>query len=445
MNGPENQDVLSVSALTARICGLLERQFPLCWVQGEIASFMAASSGHWYFTLKDKTAQVKVVMFRSRAALIGFVPKVGDQINVRARVSVYEARGDLQLNAEHLTRAGAGDLFAQFEALKQRLQAQGLFAQERKRPIPQNVQSIGVVTSPTGAAIHDVLSTLRRLSPRTKVTVFPALVQGAESPASLLSALERANDFALQRRIDLLLLVRGGGSMEDLWAFNDESLAHAISRFAVPVISGVGHETDFTICDFVADLRAATPTAAASLAVVDQRAVFENLTRLAKSLQAHQAYKLERSWQQFDFFSRLLRSPQERLQVNKTALQSRAMSLIRGAKSHVTVRRFAFERLAQRLVIPQTSESLTYLNALQNRLQSAARSSAQARVAKLHSVQAQLDLVNPSAVLDRGYAIVTSQNGRALSSAKQLQQGQVVQIAFADGAVDASVLGSALK
>nr|HPU52296.1 exodeoxyribonuclease VII large subunit [Burkholderiaceae bacterium] len=256
--------VFSVSQLNRLVADLLETGCPPLWVSGEISNFTRAASGHWYFTLKDASAQVRCVMFRSRAQSVGFVPREGDKVEARGLPGLYQARGDFQLGVEQMRRAGDGDLYQQFLRIKERLLAEGLLESERKRVPPALPRRVGVVTSLQAAALRDVLATLRARAPQIPVVLYPTPVQGADAPASLVAALQTASRRA---ECDVLLLVRGGGSIEDLWAFNDERVARAVAACSMPVICGVGHETDFTIADFVADVRAPTPTAAASAAV----------------------------------------------------------------------------------------------------------------------------------------------------------------------------------
>jgi len=250
--------VLTVSALNQAVARLLERSFPLTWIAGEISNFTRAASGHWYFTLKDDGAQVRAVMFRGRAQYAGFTPREGDKVEVRALVTLYGARGDYQINVEAIRRAGVGALYEAFQRLKEKLAAQGLFDPERKRAIPMFARTVGIVTSPQAAALRDILIALKRRAPHVAIILYPTPVQGQQAPEKIALAIRTASARA---ECDVLLVCRGGGSIEDLWSFNDEGVAHAIADCSMPVISGVGHETDFTIADFAADLRAATPTA----------------------------------------------------------------------------------------------------------------------------------------------------------------------------------------
>jgi len=264
-SAPSGPPVLAVSALNQAVARVLERSFPLVWVAGEISNFTRAASGHWYFTLKDDAAQVRAVMFKGRAQYADFAPREGDKVEVRTLVTLYAPRGDYQLNVEAIRRAGVGNLYEAFLRLKEKLEREGLFAPARKRPIPGFVRCIGIVTSPQAAALHDILTALRRRAPHVRVVLYPTPVQGEGAAARIARAIETASQRA---ECDVLLVGRGGGSMEDLWSFNDETVARAIAACAMPVIAGIGHETDFTIADFAADLRAPTPTAAAELCAI---------------------------------------------------------------------------------------------------------------------------------------------------------------------------------
>src|SRR6516162_1533348 len=277
------RDVYSVSRLNREVRVLLERGLGVLWVQGELSNFSEPASGHWYFSLKDRDAQLRCAMFRSKNALLGFTPRAGQQVLVRGRISVYEARGEYQLIVEHLEEAGVGALRREFERLKTRLAAEGLFALERKRALPRFPRRIGVITSPSGAALHDILKILARRFPPAAVLLYPTAVQAAAAVPALAAALGVASARA---ECDVLILARGGGSLEDLWAFNDERVARAIHACALPVVCGVGHEIDFTIADFVADARAPTPSAAAELVVPDTQACLEALARTAQRLAA---------------------------------------------------------------------------------------------------------------------------------------------------------------
>ncbi|MBC7861188.1 MAG: exodeoxyribonuclease VII large subunit, partial [Burkholderiaceae bacterium] len=292
--------VLTVSALNGAVARLLERSFPLTWISGEVSNFTRASSGHWYFTLKDDAAQVRAVMFRGRAQYAGFTPREGDKVEVRALVTLYGARGDYQINVEAIRRAGVGALFEAFLRLKEKLEAQGLFDPARKRAPPMFARTIGIVTSLQAAALRDVLSALKRRAPHVRVILYPTPVQGQLAAEKIAEAIHLASNRA---ECDVLLVCRGGGSIEDLWSFNDEGVARAIAACSMPVISGVGHETDFTIADFVADVRAPTPTAAAQLVSADRVEMCQHVRQWQMRLGRIVLRRLEDRMQRLDYLS----------------------------------------------------------------------------------------------------------------------------------------------
>lgn len=303
--------VLSVTELNRSVRLLLEQTLPLAWVAGEISNLTVAASGHWYFALKDKQAQVRCVMFRSRAMALDFRPQEGMQVELRATPALYEARGEFQLNVDFMRRAGLGALFEQFERLKARLAAEGLFASERKRALPAFPRRIGIVTSPAAAALRDVLTTLRRRMPGIEVVLYPTPVQGEGAALQIAQALRKAGERA---EVELLIVCRGGGSIEDLWAFNEEVVARAIAASPLPVISGVGHETDVTIADFVADRRAPTPTAAAELASPNRAELSARLQQLLRRLTRDVERTLQSGGQRLDYAARRLVHPGQRLE-----------------------------------------------------------------------------------------------------------------------------------
>ncbi|MEA5097995.1 MAG: exodeoxyribonuclease VII large subunit [Burkholderiaceae bacterium] len=387
--------VLPVSKLNQAVARLLERSFPLAWISGEVSNFTRAASGHWYFTLKDDAAQVRTVMFRSRAQLASFVPREGDRVEVRALVTLYAPRGDFQLNVETIRRAGVGNLYEAFLRLKEKLGAEGLFDAVRKRPLPAFPKTIGIVTSPQAAALHDVLTTLARRAPQVQVIVYPTPVQGEGAAQKIAQAIMTASRRA---ECDLLLLCRGGGSIEDLWAFNEEAVARAMVACAVPVIAGVGHETDVTIADFAADLRAPTPTAAAELACRPQADWLAQLATLGNALQHALRRRLNDAAQALDWLSRRLLSPSARI---------------------------ARERLQ--------------LQALATRSAHAGRAPTLAARHRLTSLAAQLELLNPQRTLDRGYAIVTDADGRIVRAPAQLHPGEVIDMRLAEGGAKVTI------
>jgi exodeoxyribonuclease VII large subunit len=322
--------VLTVTALNQQVARLLERTFPLIWIGGEISNFTRAASGHWYFTLKDDAAQVRAVMFRGRAQYAGFTPREGDKVEVRALVTLYGARGDYQINVEAIRRAGVGALYEAFMRLKEKLGAEGLFDEARKRPLPLFARTVGIVTSPQAAALRDVLTALRRRVPYVRIVLYPAPVQGQLAAQKIAEAIATASH---RREVDVLLVCRGGGSIEDLWSFNEEAVARAIAACSMPVISGVGHETDFTIADFAADLRAATPTAAAELAATARADWLASLEADAGDLRRAMDRILSDASQGLDNLSRRLLSPSSQIAHQRLKLLGMASTLTHAVRA----------------------------------------------------------------------------------------------------------------
>lgn len=430
-------DLLTVSALNRAVSASLERQFPLLWVGGEVSNFTRAASGHWYFSLKDAGAQVRAVMFKGRAQLTDFVPREGDKVEVRCRVTLYEPRGDLQIGVESIRRAGAGDLNQAFERLRQKLAAEGLFDPDRKRPLPERVRTIGVVTSAQGAALRDVIATVRAKAPHVRLIIYPTLVQGAAAPDAIVQALVAAQK---HEQADVLLIVRGGGSVEDLWAFNDEVVARAVAACSIMTISGVGHETDFTICDFVADLRAPTPTAAASAAAPDWATQMDMVDGYSQAIARRMRRKLDGLRQRLDFAARLLRSPAEQVASQRSQLAQK-QSQLRGAmfrRSQLFVSELAARERALRL--PSTLQAKARVEQLMERFIRANQASARVRYERVARSAEGMRLVNPLAVLARGYAIVTNQNGAVLFDPDCAAQGDLMSIRLRDGTLAATAV-----
>lgn len=430
------REILSVSQLNRAVAGVLQRNIPPVWVCGEISNATRAASGHWYFTLKDAGAQVRAVMFRSRAQYVDFAPRNGDRVEVRATVSLYEARGDFQLTVEAMRRAGAGDLYRRFLLLKEKLQAEGLFDPARKRELPKDVRTVGIVTSAQAAALRDVLTTLERRAPGVSVIVYPTPVQGIDAAASIVAALGAA---ARRRECDVLLLVRGGGSIEDLWSFNDEALARAVAASPIPVVSGVGHETDFTIVDFVADERAPTPTAAATRVVPDRRELADRLMRLCAHLGRTCSRRLESLEQRVDTAARLLRSP-------SSQWQERALRLNAFAQRMAACGQMSLQRRASRMERACAALQRPRIESAAQRTAGAALALHRAGAARLGRLGEQnarlaaaLELVSPNAVLERGYAIVQDRAGHVVTSALAVEAGDPLTITLADGQVATDV------
>lgn len=409
--------IWAVGALCRAIADALQARFNPVAVQGEISGFTRASSGHCYFTLKDEQGQLRCAMFKRSAQMLDFTPRDGDQVELQGRLGVYEPRGELQLIVEHLRRAGQGALFEQFLRVKAKLEAQGLFAPERKRPIPARPRHIGVVTSLGAAALHDVATALQRRVPHIAVTLAPASVQGAQAPQSLINALQ---DLASQPQVDVILLVRGGGSMEDLWAFNDEALAHAIVASPIPVVCGVGHETDFTIADFCADLRAPTPTAAAELCATPQAELLGQLQLVQAAMQGLTTQHMDRQWQRLDRAQNRLGRPTQKVSDEK-------LGLMRQQQRLQTQLQQVLQRKQHALAV------------LQDRLERSCTQAPQVARERLHRAQLRLEMLDPRLVLQRGFAWLADGQGQAIASVAELDVGQTVQATLADGRVDLQV------
>ncbi|MBK9250993.1 MAG: exodeoxyribonuclease VII large subunit [Proteobacteria bacterium] len=398
MNMKAERDIYTVARLNSEARMLLEAGLPALWVEGEISNFACPASGHWYFTLKDRDAQIRCAMFRARNSQVGFRPRDGQQMMVRGKVSLYEPRGDYQLIAEAMEDAGEGALRREFEKLKARLQAEGLFDPALKRPLPTMPRRIAVVTSHTGAAVRDVLHILTRRFPPAEVLVFATPVQGAAATPAIVAALDAAS---ARGDCDVIILARGGGSIEDLWCFNDERVARAIRRAAIPVVTGIGHEIDFTIADFAADVRAPTPSGAAEIVVPDRATLLGAVRGLAGRLQQAAQRQLRNAAQRHEqLLARLQRAhPGSRLQQQVQRLDDLDLRLRRAWDSQRT-------RLMQRLQLAQR----------------------------------HLDAISPLATLQRGYAIVTGPGGDALLDESQVKPGDVIEARVARGRIRAQVV-----
>jgi len=428
--------ILTPSSLNRLVRDLLGDVFPQVWIEGELSNVSKPASGHLYFTLKDSGAQVRCAMFKLKASALRFRPLDGMQVLLRAKVGLYEPRGEFQLVAEYMEPAGEGALQREFEQLKARLDAEGLFAQARKRPLPRYARRIGVITSATGAAVRDVLSVLARRWPLADVEVLPVPVQGREAPAAIVAMLRKA---AASQRYDVLLLTRGGGSLEDLWAFNDEAVARAIHASAVPVVSAVGHEIDFSIADFVADLRAPTPSAAAELLVPDAVAVDRHLQQLQQRLVTLQQRQLQAQAQRVDHLLARLQTqrPQARLARDRERLlhlQHRLGSVLREQGLH---RQTRLERLHARLLAQHPRAQLPLLarrlTEQDQRLRRAIAHILERRQTNLRHASHALHAVSPLATLERGYAILFDADGQVLRSAKNVTAGTALRARLADG------------
>ncbi len=440
---PTNRDIYSVSRLNSEVRAVLEGSFPLLWVEGEISNLARPASGHVYFSLKDRHAQVRCALFRNRRMHLRFAPENGAQVLVRARISLYEGRGEFQLIVEQLEPAGEGALQRAFDELKARLDREGLFAAEHKRSLPPYPRCIGLITSPSGAAIRDVLSVLRRRWPLARVMIYPSAVQGEDAPAQLCHALRLAEQRA---ECDLLILTRGGGSLEDLAAFNDETLARAIHAARIPLISAVGHEIDFTIADFVADRRAPTPSVAAELATPDQAELTTRIMRLERRLQAAMRARLREARHAWHLLAGRLRArhPASWLRQLIQRLDELEQRLRRAMPQRLAREEHRLARLRERLWRHSPASALTAhrqrLGYLRRRLADAMRHDLEQRrhLARLRG-QA-LHMVSPLRTLERGYAIVTRDtDGRVLSDARQARVGEPITARLARGRLHARI------
>jgi len=428
------RDIYTVSRLTRETRALLEGAFPLIWIEGEISNFASPASGHWYFSLKDDTAQVRCAMFRNRNAHAGFVPQNGMQVLIRARISMYEARGEFQIIAEHIEAAGDGALRRQFELLKQKLHTEGLFDPEHKQPLPSSIHNIGVITSPTGAAIRDILTTLQRRYPSAGVIVYPVAVQGTESVPQIVDALATA---ARRNECDVLILARGGGSLEDLWSFNDESVARAIYACPLPVVAGIGHEIDFTIADMVADVRAPTPTAAAELVSPNQFELRTRLQQYADRAGLTMQARLRHAQQQLRILHSRLPRPHQKLQQYAQRIDDIHQRLLLSVSHQLRHTRSSLLNLGNKLqaihpgnAIRQQNQLLQQIN---KRLQQQAGNIVKTRAEQLRRLGSMLDAVSPLGTLERGYAIVTDSHDRVITQASSTRKGDQITVRLFKG------------
>ncbi len=439
------RDIYSISRLNSELRHVLEGSFPLLWVQGEISNLSTPRSGHLYFSLKDSHAQIRCALFRNKRNLLRFSPANGEEVLVCARVALYEPRGNCQLIIEHMEPAGVGSLRQAFEQLKARLQAEGLFDSERKKPLPAYPKRIGIISSPSGAAVRDILQVLQRRFPLAEVVIYPAQVQGTGAATELRQALE----LALQRQeTDLLIIGRGGGSEEDLAVFNDEQLARAIAASDIPTISAVGHETDFTIADFVADRRAPTPSAAAELATPDGRALAERFRQLEQRLkQAFERHLRDARRHLQHLQHRLTRtSPASRLLQQQQRLDELQLRLARSMRQRLHRNELELAHWRKRLLLLHPERQLKTLSSgvqqLQQRLQSGMARCLQQKRQRLLATARELQAVSPLATLDRGYSIVfRADDGALVRDSSQVASGDELAIRLAGGEIHAIVKG----
>ena len=438
-----NRTILSVAELNAEVNQLLVRGFPLLWVEGEISNLVRPSSGHLYFTLKDSKSQIRSAMFRNSNMKLKIKPENGMRVLVRGRVGLYEPRGEYQLIAEHMEDAGVGQLQKEFEALKQKLSDSGLFDEEHKRELPEYPKRIAVITSPTGAAIRDILTVLNRRSPQTPVLIYPVAVQGESSKIEIETAIRRAD---LDKKCDVIILARGGGSIEDLWSFNEENVAKAIYNAGTPIICGVGHEIDFTIADFVADLRAPTPSAAAELITADRNQLMTEVLQTQLWLEQNICRELKLKQQHLDWLESrlLLQKPSnkinqqaQRLDDIETRLHFNIRSVLEKKSAQISHLK---KRLNSNLPSRKVLEQQQRLNHFKSRLEQSISAKIKLNNSRFQIQMATLDSISPLKTLDRGYTIVKDKHtGKLLTSVSQAQINQAIQVQFKDGEISATV------
>lgn len=441
-NENNERTVYSISELNRTIRGLLESQFPLLWIEGEISNLAQPASGHIYFTLKDAKAQVRCAMFKGRKQLLKFKPANGQQILIRAKVGLYEARGEFQLIAEHMEESGDGALRKEFEELKARLASEGLFDEALKQPVPELPKCIAVITSGTGAAIRDVLSVLARRFPAIPVQVYPVAVQGEKAAPEIAKALYRASK---SKTCDVILLVRGGGSLEDLWAFNEEQVARAIVLCDVPVISGVGHEVDVTIADFTADFRAATPSAAAELVSPNQQAYQHKLQSFQKQLIHQIQSSLERLNEQSQWLQNRLKiqHPNSQLIQQNQQLDELSSNLQAAFQAILNEKRHNLKYNIQSLLNNRPDQFIDYqklqLEDLSNRLTYLSQLNIENKQQQLANLSRTMQAVSPLNTLSRGYSITRDANGETVTNARQLRKGDIITSEFNKGKISSRV------
>jgi exodeoxyribonuclease VII large subunit len=438
-----NRTILSVAELNAEVNQLLTRGFPLLWVEGEISNLIRPSSGHLYFTLKDNKSQIRCAMFRNRNMKLQIQPVNGMKVLIRGRVGLYEPRGDYQFIAEHMEDAGIGELQRQFETLKKKLGDAGLFSAEHKKQLPEYPKRIAVITSPTGAAIRDILNVLDRRSPQTPVLIYPTAVQGINAKTELETAIRKADT---DKKCDVIILARGGGSIEDLWSFNEENIAKAIYHAETPIICGIGHEIDFTIADFVADVRAPTPSAAAELVTQDRDQLLTDVIQNRVWLQQHMINLIQQKQQKLDWLvsrleiqkpSRIIQQQSQRLDEMTIRLKQQILVLIDNKKTRADN---LHTRLLAHRPLRKIKESQQQLSHLEERLHQAIHSKLENSQSRFQLQMAMLDSISPLRTLERGYSITKDKkSGDLISSVTQVKNEQEIVVQLKDGEVNARV------
>ncbi|HCB2273182.1 TPA: exodeoxyribonuclease VII large subunit [Citrobacter koseri] len=444
MLSSQTSSIFTVSRLNQTVRLLLEQEMGQVWISGEISNFTQPASGHWYFTLKDDTAQVRCAMFRNSNRRVTFRPQHGQQVLVRANITLYEPRGDYQIIVESMQPAGEGLLQQKYELLKAKLQAEGLFDQQYKQPLPSPAHCVGVITSKTGAALHDILHVLKRRDPSLPVIIYPTAVQGDDAPGQIVHAIERAN---ARNECDVLIVGRGGGSLEDLWSFNDERVARAIFASRIPVVSAVGHETDVTIADFVADLRAPTPSAAAEIVSRNQQELLRQIQSAQQRLGMAMDYYLANRNRRFtQLFHRLQQQhPQLRLARQQTMLerlrQRMNFALDNQLKRAASRQQRVLQRLNQQNPQPRIYRAQTRIQQLEYRLAENVRARLSATRERFGNAVTHLEAVSPLSTLARGYSVTTATGGKVLKQTRQVKAGDVLTTRLSDGWVESEVKG----
>lgn len=444
MLSSQTTSIFTVSRLNQTVRLLLEQEMGQVWISGEISNFTQPSSGHWYFTLKDDTAQVRCAMFRNSNRRVTFRPQHGQQVLVRANITLYEPRGDYQIIVESMQPAGEGLLQQKYEQLKAKLQAEGLFDQQYKQPLPSPAHCVGVITSKTGAALHDILHVLKRRDPSLPVIIYPTAVQGDDAPGQIVRAIELAN---ARDECDVLIVGRGGGSLEDLWSFNDERVARAIFASRIPVVSAVGHETDVTIADFIADLRAPTPSAAAEIVSRNQLELLRQIQHGQQRLEMAMDYYIANRTRRFTQLHHRLQQqhPQLRLARQQTVLERLRQRMNFALENKIKQANQRQQRVSQRLSQqnpqPRIYRAQTRIQQLEYRLAENIRARLGAQRERFGNVVTHLEAVSPLSTLARGYSVTTATDGKVLKQTKQVKTGDVLTTRLSDGWVESEVKG----
>lgn len=434
-----SRDIYTVSRLNREVRTALE-SFPLLWIEAELSNFSRPASGHWYFSLKDEAAQVKCAMFRNKNQLVKVLPENGKQVLVRARIGLYEPRGDYQIIIEHMEEAGDGALRREFDLLKSKLADEGLFDSSHKKEIPNNVTRVGIVTSASGAAVHDILTTLKRRFPMEQTIIYPVPVQGKGACHKIEAAIIKANT---RKEVDVLIIARGGGALEDLWEFNEEVVARAIYGSTIPIVTGIGHEVDFTIADFVADKRAATPTAAAELISPDRYQQLQKLSSIESRFVYLMQQNLQQKQQHIDWLQKRIRHPKERLQALRSKLNQLSQRNIRSIKNTLEKSHYRTELLQSRIQQRDPSQriqqlKLRYKN-INARLHLANKQAMTNKRQKLQYLIHTLDTLSPLHTLKRGYAIVKDEKNNIVSQSDKLKNGQKIKTQLNNGHIFSTI------